>query len=51
MYLALGTMFRRYKFELYETDVTDVEMEHDWFIPIVKLDSKGVRLLVSKSDD
>lgn len=51
MYLALGTIFRRFKFRLYETDVTDVQLEHDWFIPIPKLDSKGIRLLVSKSED
>ncbi|TVY64342.1 Cytochrome P450 monooxygenase sdnE [Lachnellula suecica] len=51
LYLALGTLFRRYKFDLYETDVTDVEMAHDWFIPVVRLNSKGVRLLVSQSHD
>jgi hypothetical protein len=27
-------MFRRFKFELFEADVADVEMAHDFFIPV-----------------
>lgn len=51
MYLTLGMMFRRYKFELYEADVEDVQVGHDFFIPVAKLDSKGVRVFVQKTDD
>ena len=46
LYLTLGMMFRRFKFELFEADVTDVEMGHDFFIPVTRLDSKGVRVTV-----
>ncbi|RDW84632.1 cytochrome P450-4 [Coleophoma cylindrospora] len=46
LYLAVGTIFRRFRFELFETDISDVTLEHDNFIPNVKLDSKGVRVLV-----
>lgn len=51
MYLTLGMMFRRYKFELHEADVTDVEIGHDFFIPVTKLDSKGVRVFVTSTSD
>lgn len=51
LYLTLGMMFRRYKFELHEADVTDVELGHDFFIPVTKLDSKGVRVFVESSGD
>lgn len=51
LYLTLGMMFRSYKYELFEADVTDVEMGHDFFIPVTKLDSKGVRVFVSSTSD
>lgn len=51
MFLTLGMMFRRYKFELHETNVSDVEMGHDFFIPVTKLDSKGVRVFVTRTVD
>jgi hypothetical protein len=51
LYLTLGMMFRRYKFELFEADVTDVQMAHDFFIPVTKLDSKGVRVFMSSAGD
>lgn len=44
-------MFRRFKFELFEADVTDVEMAHDFFIPVTRLDSKGVRAFVTSTAD
>jgi hypothetical protein len=46
LYLAFAGMFRYFEFELYETDKTDVELMHDFFLPFPKLDSKGVRLVV-----
>jgi hypothetical protein len=46
MYLSLAAIFRRFTFELYETDVSDVELAHDFFLPSPKLDSEGVRVKV-----
>ncbi|ORY17344.1 cytochrome P450 [Clohesyomyces aquaticus] len=51
LYLTLGMMFRKYKFELYESDVGDVEIGHDFFIPVTRLDSKGVRAFVTATAD
>lgn len=44
-------MFRRFKFELFEADVTDVEMAHDFFIPVISLKSKGVRVFATSTTD
>jgi hypothetical protein len=33
-------------FELFETDENDVAQAHDFLIPLPKLDTKGVRILV-----
>lgn len=46
--MGLATLFRRYKFELYETTVEDVKLAHDFFLPSAKLDSKRVRVMVTK---
>jgi hypothetical protein len=51
MYLTLAMMFRRFKFELHEADASDVQLGHDFFIPVPKLESKGVRVFVSSSGD
>ncbi|KAF1811223.1 trichodiene oxygenase [Eremomyces bilateralis CBS 781.70] len=51
LHYCLGTVFRQFKFDLFETDVTDVKMAHDFFIPFVKFDSKGVRVTVSETKD
>ena len=48
--MALATVFRRFSFELYETDVSDVEMARDCLLPMPKLGSKGVRVIV-RSDE
>jgi cytochrome P450 len=48
IYLTLAILFRRYDLELFETDRSDVELAHEFFVPISKLDSKGVRVLVKK---
>lgn len=42
----MGMIFRRFDYELYETDESDVKYKHDFFTPRVKLDSKGVRVSV-----
>ena len=46
MYLSLATLFRRFNFELFETSRADVDMVHDFFNPSVRLDSKGIRVMV-----
>ncbi|KAK8022518.1 Cytochrome P450 [Apiospora rasikravindrae] len=33
------------RFELFETDETDVVAVHDYIVPLARLDSKGVRVL------
>ena len=48
MHLALAKLFRCYDFQLFETDISDVEVVHDFFLPSAKLDSKGVRVTVTK---
>jgi cytochrome P450 len=50
LYLILGMMFRRYKFELHEPSLDDVQLGHDFFIPVTKLDAKGVRVFVESVD-
>jgi hypothetical protein len=44
--VGLAHIFRRFKLELYETDVTDVQIAHDFMLPAPKADSKGVRIKV-----
>jgi cytochrome P450 len=46
MYLTLALLFRRFEFELFETDRTDVELAHEWATPHSRKYSKGVRVLV-----
>jgi hypothetical protein len=48
LFIALGAIFRRFSFEIYDTDSSDVELAHDFFLPSPKLDSKGVRVKVTK---
>jgi hypothetical protein len=42
----MAMMFRRFEYKLYQTDESDVRYKYDFFTPRVKLDSKGVRVLV-----
>ena len=46
MYLTLATLFRRFEFVLFETDRSDADIAHDFFIPYARTDSKGVQVLV-----
>lgn len=57
LYLCLNAVFTRYgaadmgapgRMELFETTIDDVELKHDLFVPIPKLDSKGVRVLLDR---
>lgn len=38
---------RRFDFENYETGVDDVRIAYDYFVGVPKLDSKGVRAVVT----
>ena len=49
MYLTIAVFFLRFDSELYETDRSDVDIAHDFFIPYARTDSKGVRVLVKRS--
>jgi len=44
--LVISTLVRRFRFELFETTIEDVRVVHDIFIPSVRMDSKGVRVLI-----
>jgi hypothetical protein len=44
--MTLAGVFRSFEFELYHTDISDVELAHDFFLPHPKMDSKGVRVKV-----
>ena len=48
LYLTLAAIFspKRFHFETFETDITDVEIKHDFFTPFSRTDSKGIRMLV-----
>jgi hypothetical protein len=43
LHMGLVAIFRRFMLVLYETDVTDVVLAHDYFLPSLKLESKGIR--------
>lgn len=48
MDLALAVLFRPefIKFNLFETDESDVKKVHDFFLGVARLDSKGVRVFI-----
>jgi hypothetical protein len=50
LYIALGVTFRRFSFAIYNTDSSDVELAHDFFLPSPKLDSQGVRVKITEID-
>ena len=47
-YLALAAVFApgRFRLELFETDISDVETKHDFVNTSPRLDSKGIRVVV-----
>ncbi|KAI0102513.1 putative cytochrome P450 [Nemania sp. FL0031] len=49
LYRVLATLFRRFNFELYDTDVSDIEIAHDFFVPSPKQDTKGLRVIVTSA--
>ncbi|OWP04675.1 Cytochrome P450 family protein [Marssonina coronariae] len=48
LYITLAVVFTRFTFELYETDLSDVQMAHAYLVPYPKWDSKGVRVVVTE---
>ena len=46
LYVSLATVFRRFDFELFETDRSDVDVAREYHIPQVKKSSKGIRVMV-----
>ena len=48
LYISLANVFRNYQFELFETDVSDTRVVADHFVPVVKDDSKGIRVKVQE---
>ncbi|KAH6721507.1 cytochrome P450 family protein [Leptodontidium sp. MPI-SDFR-AT-0119] len=49
LYITLAVVFSRFTFELYETDLSDVQMEHAYLVPYPKWDTKGVRVKVKEN--
>ena len=49
LYLTLAAIFApgRFKFELYDTDITDAETGHDFVNACQRVDSKGIRVKVN----
>jgi cytochrome P450 len=51
LFVCLNTIFSRYgsdgpaKIVLFETDISDIELQHDLFVPYPKLDSRGIRVV------
>lgn len=51
LYLAVSTIFRRFDLQLYETDLKDVQIKHDFFASWPDLSSKGVRAQIIKVEE
>lgn len=47
LYITLATITRRFEMENYETTVDDVKIVRDFFVGVPKLDSLGVRAVVT----
>jgi len=51
LYLFLAVILPRFDFEPFETTLEDIKPARDFFVPVPKLDSKGVRAKVFARDD
>ncbi|KAK3346444.1 cytochrome P450 family protein [Lasiosphaeria hispida] len=49
LYITIATVFTQFKFELFDTDESDVRMEHAYLVPYAKWESKGIRVVVKKA--
>lgn len=47
LYITLATITRRFEMENYETTVDDIKIVRDFFVGVPKLDSLGVRAVVT----
>lgn len=47
LYLTLATLFRTFDMGLYETSLEDIEVFHDFFNGIPKLDSRRLRIRIA----
>ena len=47
LYLTLATIVRRFDLENFETTVDDVRIAYDYFVGVPKLDSQGIRAIVT----
>lgn len=50
LYMTLAAVLKNFDLELFRTDVTDVEIERDWYVMQPKRDSQGVRVMVKESN-
>lgn len=46
IYLTFAIVLRRFDFELFDTDASDIELAHDYFLPYPRMGTKGVRVRV-----
>ncbi|KAL9076752.1 MAG: hypothetical protein Q9161_000737 [Pseudevernia consocians] len=49
IYITLAAIFapNRFRIELFEMDISDVEIHHDFITPFYNMESKGIRVLVN----
>lgn len=50
LYLTLAIVLRKFDFETYLTDMTDIEIERDWYVMQPKKTSQGVRVIVKEGN-
>ena len=48
LHIAIAAVFLQFDMELFETDESDVEMEHAYLVPYPKWESKGVRVTLKR---
>lgn len=46
LYITISTIFRQFDFELYDTQVSDIQMKYAYLVPYPEWESKGVRVTV-----
>lgn len=47
MLLATVALVEEFEFELFKTNISDVEFQHDYQVALPRLDSHGVRVMVA----
>ena len=51
MYMSIAAVVQRYNLEMFETDDSDATATRDLFTAGVKLDSRGIRVIVHSKDE